>query len=143
MATFSESEMRFLKHVRVGRLATRDGEEVHVIPICPVFDVGVFYMATHGNTRKIRNLLKNSQATLLLDQYSEDWMRNVGVMVTGSADVVRQGPEFEKGKALLETKFQQYASLFPIKQGESVVICFKPAKKVGWDYIAGELREPH
>jgi hypothetical protein len=85
----------------------------------------------------------HNRATLLLDQYSEDWMRNVGVMVTGTADVVRQGPEFEKGKALLETKFQQYASLFPIKQGESVVICFKPAKKVGWDYIAGELREPH
>jgi hypothetical protein len=34
-------------------------------------------------------------------------------------------------------------ALFPIKQGESVVICFTPTKAVTWDYAVGETREPH
>ncbi len=50
---FSEKEIRFLKHMRVGRLATTDSEAIHLVPICPVFDGTVFYMATHAKTRKV------------------------------------------------------------------------------------------
>jgi hypothetical protein len=35
---FSEKEIRFLKYMRVGRLATTDGNAIHLVPICPVFD---------------------------------------------------------------------------------------------------------
>ena len=143
MVSFSEKEIRFLNYMRVGRLATTDGEITHLVPICPVFDGAVFYMATHAKTRKVKNLRKNSQATLLIDQYSEDWMRHVAAMITGTVDIVEKGPEFEKAKALLEAKYQQYNELFPIKEGESVIMCFKPTKAVTWDYIVGELREPH
>jgi nitroimidazol reductase NimA-like FMN-containing flavoprotein (pyridoxamine 5'-phosphate oxidase superfamily) len=137
---FSEKEIRFLKYMRVGRLATTDGEAIHVVPICPVFDGTVFYMATHAKTRKVRNLRKNSKATLLIDQ---DWMRHVATMMTGTVDVIEKGSEFEKAKALLEAKFQQYNELFPIREGESVIMCFKPTKAVTWDYLLGELHEPH
>lgn len=140
---FSEKESRFLKSMRVGRLATTDGEAVHLVPICPVFDGTVFYMATHAKTRKVRNLRKNNQATLLIDQYSEDWTRHVAAMMTGTVDIIDKGPEFQKGKALLEAKYQQYNELFPIKEGESVIMCFKASKAVTWDYVVGELREPH
>ena len=107
-----------------------------------MFDGTVFYMATHAKTRKVRNLRKNSKATLLIDQYSEDWMRHVAAMMTGTVNVIEKGSEFEKGKALLEAKYQQYNELFPIKEGESVIMCFKPTKAVAWDYVVGELREP-
>jgi nitroimidazol reductase NimA-like FMN-containing flavoprotein (pyridoxamine 5'-phosphate oxidase superfamily) len=137
---FSEKEIRFLKYMRVGRLATTDGEAIHVVPVCPVFDGTVFYMATHEKTRKVRNLRKNSKATLLIDQ---DWMRHVATMMTGTVDVIEKGSEFEKAKALLEAKFQQYSELFPIREGESVIMCFKPTKAVTWDYLLGELHEPH
>jgi len=140
---FSEKEIRFLKHMRVGRLATTDSEAIHLVPICPVFDGTVFYMATHAKTRKVRNLRKNNKATLLIDQYSEDWMRHVAAMMTGTVDIIDNGSEFEKAKALLEAKYQQYNELFPIEEGESVIICFKPTKAVTWDYVVGELREPH
>ena len=80
---FSEKEIRFLNYMRVGRLATTDGEGIHLVPICPVFDATVFYMATHAKTRKVRNLRKNNKATLLIDQYSEDWMRHVAAMMMG------------------------------------------------------------
>jgi len=94
-------------------------------------------------TRKVRNLRKNNKATLLIDQYSEDWMRHVAAMMTGTVDIIDKGSEFEKAKALLEAKYQQYNELFPIEEGESVIICFKPTKAVTWDYVVGELREPH
>jgi nitroimidazol reductase NimA-like FMN-containing flavoprotein (pyridoxamine 5'-phosphate oxidase superfamily) len=142
MVKFSEKEIRFLKHMRVGRLASTDGEAIHLVPICPVFDGAVFYMGTNAKTRKVRNLRKNNNVTLLIDQYSEDWVRHVAVMMTGTVEIVEKGPEFEKAKALLEAKFQQYNELFPIKEGESVILCFKPAKAVSWDYILGELGEP-
>jgi nitroimidazol reductase NimA-like FMN-containing flavoprotein (pyridoxamine 5'-phosphate oxidase superfamily) len=140
---FSEKEIRFLNYMRVGRLATTDGEAVHLVPICPVFDGTVFYMATHAKTRKVRNLRKNNKATRFVDQYSEDWMRHVAtMMMTGTVDIVENGPEFENAKVLLEAKYQQYNELFPIKEGESVIMCFKPTKAVTWDYVVGELREP-
>ena len=69
-------------------------------------------------------------------------MRHVATMMTGTVDIIDEGSEFEKAKALLEAKYQQYNELFPIKEGESVVLCFKPTKAVTWDYIVGELREP-
>ena len=140
---FSDKEIRFLNYMRVGRLGTTDGKAIHLVPICPVFDGTDFYMATHAKTRKIRNLRKSNEATLLIDQYSEDWMRHVAMMMTGAVDIIEKGSEFEKAKTLLRAKFQQYNELFPIEEGESVVMRFTPAKAVMWDYIAGELREPH
>jgi nitroimidazol reductase NimA-like FMN-containing flavoprotein (pyridoxamine 5'-phosphate oxidase superfamily) len=142
MVKFSEKETRFLNYMRVGRLATTDGEAIHVVPICPVFDGTVFYMATHAKTRKVRNLRKNNKATLLIDQYSEDWMRHVATMTAGTVDVIEKDSEFEKAKALLEAKFQQYNELFPIREGESVILCFKPTKAATRDYVVGELHEP-
>jgi nitroimidazol reductase NimA-like FMN-containing flavoprotein (pyridoxamine 5'-phosphate oxidase superfamily) len=139
---FNEKELRFLKYMRVARLASLDDDTIHIVPICPVFDGKVFYMATHAKTRKVRNLRKDNKATLLVDQYSEDWMRHVAAMMTGTVEVIDSGPEFTKAKALLEAKYQQYNELFSIREGESVILCFKPAKRVTWDYIAGEVKEP-
>jgi len=99
--------------------------------------------AAHARTRKVRNLSNNGNATPLVDQYSEDWMRNVGTRISGTAEVHTDGPEFEKGVALLEAKFRQYESLFPIRRGESVVIRFTPSRSVGWDYARGDINEPH
>jgi nitroimidazol reductase NimA-like FMN-containing flavoprotein (pyridoxamine 5'-phosphate oxidase superfamily) len=140
---FNEKEMRFLSYMRVGRLATNQGDAIHMVPICPVFDGTVFYMATHAKTRKVRNLRRNNKASLLIDQYSEDWMRHAAVMMTGTVDIIESGSEFERAKVLLEAKYPQYEKLFPIKEGESVIMSFQPTKTVSWDYILGELNEPH
>jgi nitroimidazol reductase NimA-like FMN-containing flavoprotein (pyridoxamine 5'-phosphate oxidase superfamily) len=140
---FSEKEIRFLNYMRVGRLGTTDGKAIHLVPICPVFDGSVFYMATHGKTRKVRNLREHNQATLLIDQYSEDWMRHVAIMMTGTIDVLDQGAEFDKAGTLLKGKFHQYNELFPIKAGESVILRFSPGSAVTWDYVVGEMNEPH
>jgi nitroimidazol reductase NimA-like FMN-containing flavoprotein (pyridoxamine 5'-phosphate oxidase superfamily) len=104
MVKFSEKEIRFLNYMRVGRLATTDGEAIHLVPICPVFDGAVFYMASHGKTRKVRNLRKNNRASLLVDQYSEDWMRHVATMMTGTVDIIEKGLRVREGQATLGRK---------------------------------------
>jgi nitroimidazol reductase NimA-like FMN-containing flavoprotein (pyridoxamine 5'-phosphate oxidase superfamily) len=113
MVELSENAVRFLNYARVGRIATTDGEDIHLVPLCPVFDGDVFFMATHARTRKVRNLRKDNRATFILDQYSEDWMRNVAVMMTGTVDILERGVEFERAKTLLEAKYQQIRSYFP------------------------------
>jgi hypothetical protein len=80
------------------------------------------FALTHAKTRKVRNLRRDNKATRLIDQYSEDWMRHVAVMMTGTVEIVEKGPEFEKGKALLETKFQQYNELFPSKKAKALFL---------------------
>jgi hypothetical protein len=70
-------------------------------------------------------------------------MRHVATMMMGTVDIIEKGSEFEKAKALLEGKFQQYNELFPIRENESVILCFKPNKAVTWDYVVGKLNEPH
>lgn len=139
---FNDHQLRFLRHMRVGRLATTDGQIIRVVPMCPVYDGAVFYMATHGKTRKVRDLRRHRQATLLIDEYCEDWMRHAAVMVVGETTILEQGAEFERAKALLEAKFQQYLDLFPIEAGDSVVLRLVPSKAVTWDYARGELNEP-
>jgi hypothetical protein len=51
MVKFSENAVRFLNYARVGRIATTDGEDIHLVPLCPVFDGDVFFMATQARTR--------------------------------------------------------------------------------------------
>ena len=109
---FSEKEIRFLNYMRVGRLATTDGEAVHLVPICPVFDGTIFYMATHAKTRKDRNLRKNNKATLLVDQYSEDWMRHVATMMTGTVDIVENGQSLRMPRCFWKQSISNTTSYF-------------------------------
>ncbi len=110
--------------------------------MCHVFDGKNFYMATHVNGKKLGNIAKKKNVTLLVDEYSEDWSRQKAVMVEAEAEIIEHGPMFKKGKELLEEKFPQYKTLFPVKEGESVIIKVKPKKYLPWDYAKGEFREP-
>src|ERR1044071_1821319 len=140
---FDPKQKRFLDYMRVGRLGSTDGRAIHVVPVCPVFDGEKFYMATHAKTGKVKNLRAHREATLLIDQYSEDWLRHVAVMMTGAVDVLDGGAEFDRAKNLLKAKFSQYGELFPITAGESFILLFDPVTTVSWDYAAGEFNEPH
>ena len=103
---FSAKELRFLNYMRVGRLGTTDGKAIHLVPLCPVFDGTAFYMATHAKTRKVKNLRKNNQATLLVDQYSDDWMRHVATMMTGAVEIIEKGSEFVGLLRIIQVSFQ-------------------------------------
>lgn len=143
MVSLDKNKINFVKFTRVSRLATFSGKGIHLVPLCHVFDGKDFFMGTNAKTKKLKHLAKNNRVTLLVDEYSEDWTRQKAVMVEGEAEIIEHGPMFNKGKKLLEEKFPQYRTLFPLKEGESVIIRVKSKKYLPWDYAKGEFREPH
>src|SRR2546429_297049 len=120
-ATLTEAEIAFVQRMRVARLATADENgSPHLVPVCYAFDGTCFYTpldekpkrvaGTH--LRRVRNIEARHEASLLIDQYDDDWSRLGYVLVYGHAEVM--GPEDERhGRALvlLRERYQQYRTM--------------------------------
>jgi PPOX class probable F420-dependent enzyme len=109
-----------LREARVGRLATADAAgRPLVVPVCYVFDAGACYSAVDAKPkrtgpralRRIRNLEANPHASLVVDEYQEDWSRLRYVIVEGRASVLTGGPEFARAAERLLEKYPQYRAL--------------------------------
>ena len=61
--------------------------------------------------RRVKNILANPQATLLVDHYEEDWGNLWYIMVSGRADLVMEGQEQTIAVALLREKYRQYREM--------------------------------
>jgi PPOX class probable F420-dependent enzyme len=121
-SSLDEAEASFVRWERVGRFASIDADGTpHVVPVCPVLDGDVLVFASDPNV-KIRNLRANPRCAVVFDDYVEDWNLNRQVQVRGTARVVEDGPEWDRAKALLDAKYQQYEPLFPIVPGESLMV---------------------
>ncbi len=130
-----EKEERLLREERVARLATlqKDGR-IHLIPVCYTYNGRNILVGTSLDSKKVKNLRRNSNITLLIDRYGEDWSKLKGVMIQGRAEVIEGGGEFEEAKRLLYKKYPQYEEQAPIKEGESAIIKIALEKIVSWDY---------
>lgn len=110
----------FLEERRVGRLATVDREDrPHVIPIVYAFDGERIFTPIDAKPKRVgaselqrvRNIRANPQVAIIVDEYSEDWRRLCWVLLRGRAILAESGPEQERGVALLEAKYAQYAEM--------------------------------
>lgn len=118
----SEAETSYVRWARVARLATVDPTGApHVVPVCPALDGDAVVLATDA-TAKLRNLESNPWCALVFDEYVEDWSLLRQVLMRGRAEILREGPEWERGKALLEEKFRQYEPMAPITPGETRIV---------------------
>jgi PPOX class probable F420-dependent enzyme len=129
---------QLLHSARVARLGTADEQRRPlVVPVCFVFDGRLCYTAVDGKPkrtsalRRLRNLAVNPQATLLVDEWHEDWSRLRYVMVHGRADVVTSDGEIEYALELLVGKYRQYRELEPLAE-QGRVIGLKPERIVAW-----------
>lgn len=131
----TEKEKKLLREERVARLATfsKNGK-IHLVPVCYVYDGKNIFIGTSLDSQKVKNLRRNSSASLIIDRYFEDWSKLKGVMIQASAEVIERGEEFEKAKKLLYEKYPQYEEQVPIKEGESAIIKLTLNKVVSWDY---------
>ena len=85
------------------RLATVDPQGApHVVPICPVLDGDRLIFVSEANA-KIQNLRANPRCAVVFDEYVEDWNLLRQVQIRGTAPIVEEGSEWERGKALLST----------------------------------------
>ena len=125
--------LAFVRTQRVARLATvGPGRSLHNVPVCTVNVSGYIYFASEANARKVRNLRRHSQVTLVFDRYSEQWPQLGGAMVTGSATVIERGAVFTRARLSLYRKYRQYRRIAPIAEGESVIVRVTPTGCFSW-----------
>ena len=99
----------------VGRLATvrRDGRP-HVVPICFVIIDGVVYSAVdhkpkrHQHLQRVSSITATGAASLLVDEYDDDWSRLWWVRLDGAARLVDDTAEAERAIRSLSDKYPQY-----------------------------------
>jgi len=119
----------------VARLATHgDQGRIHLVPVCYAYDGKDIFIGTSLDSKKVKNVRRNSSVAFVVDFYVEDWSKLKGVMIQGRAEVIERGKEFEEAKKLLYEKYHQYEATAPIEEGESAIIKIKPEKVVSWDY---------
>ncbi len=146
MPKLTESQARFLADSRVARLATADANgRPHAIPVC-------FAYVSDGNRgqaiyivldqkpkaveltrlRRVRNILENPQAALVVDHYDEDWQALRYVLVSCRAELL-SGEEDEAAKALalLREKYQQYREM---ELEGNPVIKLTPQRFTAWSF---------
>ncbi len=120
MNPLSSHQAKLLASVRVGHLATADtGGAPHVVPVCFAAQGQFIYSvldqkpnrAPLTRLRRVRNIQSNPQVTLLLDHYEEDWTRLWYLMITGTAELLADGPERVSAIALLRDKYRQYRDM--------------------------------
>ena len=139
----------FLASRRVGRLATADARGVpHVVPICYVFEGDTLALALDEKPkrvgvrglRRVRNIRENPAASVVVDDYAEDWSRLGFVLVHGSAIVVEPGePAHAPTVALLRAKYPQYAVM---RLEDRPLIHIEIERVVAWGALDAPPPEP-
>ena len=119
----------------VGRLATvRSDGRPHVVPICFVVTDDVVYSAVddkpkrHEHLQRISNVTATGAASLLIDEYDEDWSRLWWVRLDGRARVVDDTAEAERVIRSLCDKYSQYRDQPP----SGPVLALDVERWVGW-----------
>ena len=129
---------------RVARLATVDSEcKPHLIPVVFVFDNYSYFIPIDEKTKRSRpeklkrakNIQQNSNVTLLIDDYNENWRKLYFIMIQGKASIIggKQLEQnelllLEKAHKLLSDKYLQYQK---IGIGEYVIMII-PQKVISW-----------
>jgi PPOX class probable F420-dependent enzyme len=130
---------------RVGRLATADADgHPHVVPVCYAFDGERFYTpldekpkrVAGKELRRVRNIEARHEASLVIDQYDDDWSRLGYVLVYGRADLLAPGDELHvQALALLRERYAQYREMGLERQ---LVIVITPERVVSWGPALGK-----
>ena len=129
-----------IKGAKVARLATVD-QKLHpyVVPVVFVFHENSFFIPLDEkvktvNPRKlkrVKNIEKNPNVTLLIDKYQNDWKKLFFLMIHGKATVIdgKNNKLMDKIHKLLISKYPQYKK---IGIGNSCITIY-PTKVTFWN----------
>ena len=116
------TQLTFLNHQRVARLATADKAGVpHIVPICYVVEGASVYIALDAKPKRVaplrlkrvRNIAENAEVSLLVDRYDEDWSQLGWVRLDGRAELIVHGQEHADALRLLRQRYRQYELMLP------------------------------
>jgi PPOX class probable F420-dependent enzyme len=137
--TLTEAEIAFVLRQRVARLATADENgSPHLIPVCYAFDGARFYTpldekpkrVAGRKLRRVHNIEARHEASLLIDQYDDDWSRLGYVLVHGRAELVEPGDAVH-GRVLLLLR-ERYVQYQTMALERYPVIMLTPDRVASW-----------
>ncbi len=137
--TLTEVEVSFIHSQRVARLGTADEHGTpHLVPVCYAFDGQCFYTpldekpkrVAGTKLRRVLNIEARHEASLLVDQYSDDWSQLGYVLIHGSAEILAPANEVHAHAIkLLRMRYAQYRTMH---LEESPVIAITPDRVTSW-----------
>ncbi len=138
MASIQAGARQLIARARVGHLATSGEGRPTVVPVCFVLLGDTIYHAIDAKPkrvapeklRRVRNVMRNPRAALLVDQYREDWSRLWFILLEGRARVLKSGREHQRAIAALERKYRQYVRM-PLAQ-DALVIAIDVERRYYW-----------
>jgi PPOX class probable F420-dependent enzyme len=155
VAALDRDQRAFLTTARTATLATiAPDSRPRLVPIC--FVVGAdspdgrprLYsplddkpksVADPRTLARVRDLMARPDATLLVDQWSEDWDRLGWLRLEATADLLEPGgseaAEHENAVAALRAKYPQYAGH---RLGERPILRFSVDRAVSWGVLAAD-----
>ncbi len=138
-STLTENEVTFVQTQRVARLATADENgSPHLVPVCFAFDGTNFYTpldekpkrVAGTQLRRVHNIEARHEASLLIDQYDDDWSRLGYVLIHGQAQLIEPASESHShALLLLRARYVQYTMMALERYP---VIMITPDRVVSW-----------
>ena len=135
----TEAEIAFVHAQRVARLATADVDgHPHIVPVCYAFDGTRFYTpldekpkrVDESKLQRVRNIEARHEASLLIDQYDDDWSGLGYVLVHGHAGLLQPGDSLHtQALALLRERYVQYKTM---ELERHLVIVITPHSVTSW-----------
>ena len=105
-------------HTPVARLATASLDGLpHLVPVVFALHDEVIYTAvdakpkTTQRLRRLANIERNPQVSVLVDHYADDWTQLWWVRADGVAAIHHDGDTMHDGRDLLRAKYAQYQSV--------------------------------
>ena len=142
LAHLPAEQAELLSDAPVGHLATADANGVpHVIPVCFAVMDGAIYSvldqkpkrSSLTRLRRVRNILVNSQVSLVVDHYEEDWERLWYILVFGHAELLKERGNRPAAIQVLRDKYAQYRTM---NIDPNPVIRITPSQVVSWGFPA-------
>jgi PPOX class probable F420-dependent enzyme len=138
-----QAQRNFLDRSRVGHLATADRSGApHVIPVCYAVAENILYITIDEKPKRrdiplkrVRNIIENPQAALVVDRYDEDWRRLGWVMLRGTAEIIDSGDEHDRAQELLRARYPQYLAM---NLAELPVIALRIARAITWGNLSAD-----
>jgi len=118
----NQKTKNLIKSSKVARLSTVDQKSCpYVVPVVFVFHENSFFIPLDEKTKnvnpkklkRVKNIEKNPNVTLLIDKYQNDWKKLFFLMIHGKATVIdgKSSKLMDKIHKLLISKYPQYKKI--------------------------------
>jgi nitroimidazol reductase NimA-like FMN-containing flavoprotein (pyridoxamine 5'-phosphate oxidase superfamily) len=136
----TEKELQsYLKTAKIARICSLNNDEtIHVAPVWYNYDNGEIVIVTPESSRKVKNLKRNSNVTILIDTSDDKAQAPKGVIIYGKAKLGSWSPSTPELLALLQRYMRKneagaYARTM-FKLAKWVKVTVKPERMRSFDF---------